>query len=253
MYATGMCPPNYHTGFGRARLVFHFDKEMQSQVEKAEADKKTLDKKPSPTNNPIMCMNIKFSTAVTLAMKSLTDDKGSFSSYEVTTKLRDMVNKGEVAFTDRTAEDIGGVTTFRVEAVDVKAIVEDAYAARLFNRTNNGSYFTYTPVAKASGCPVAAPVQPTPVQTFQVTAPVSTPVPVAKVPVPAVTLPPTQKLKDYLNGRGAGSQVTMKQVQSRFDSLKGVTCGAYALQLESLGYPVTKNGTNTSQWFVTVK
>ena len=143
MCITGACPPYYY-GTGRvARQVFGWSTDLQKQIESS--DKKPLDKPTSLNQNPIMCKTLKFQTAVIVAIRaSLSPNKTVFSSYDVTQKLREQVNSNEIAFSDKTPEDINGNTTFRVEAEDVKEVIQDFYNGGLLTRTNNGRYFEYS-------------------------------------------------------------------------------------------------------------
>lgn len=214
-------------------------------------------------------MNLKFSTAVVVATRLVGDNGNKFSAFDVAQKLRQLVNDNDIALTDKTLEDVNGRQTYRIEVFDVKEVIQDYYEARMLSRTNNGRYYEYAivknwqPQVTGSTAPAALPTVPhTPHKpwwsssvplppTVNVASPLK---PVANVPAPSssVLSPLNQKIQAYIAGRGKGSNVTMKQIQSRFDSVTGVTCGAYALHLEALGYKLNKPNTKTSEWSVLV-
>lgn len=195
---------------------------------------KDVDKPASLTQNNPMCMNIHFVTAVALAIEGL-KSSAPFSAFSVTQKLRQQVNGGEIAFTDKTPEDVDGTNTYRVDHEEVRSVVNELYNLKVvtgLQRKDNGRWLEYYPV----GNPVPAPVP------VQAVTPTPTPQPTA-LPVDAAL---RQKIQDYLVGR-KGQKVTMKEVQSRF---KGVTkqCNEFGALIASMGITVNTSGT-PSKWF----
>jgi hypothetical protein len=222
---------------------------------------KGVDNSPSPKQNTDMCMNVKFQTAVLMAVKEVSS-RPSFSAFDVTTALRGLVNQGEVALTDKTTDAVGGLQTYRIEHQEVNDLLKEMYAAKVMGLTRvpNGTYFEYsvdnvvasTPMVKATP---ATPATAGPVGSIGCGCPTGPTGPVGTTGATCCqTSPPNAtKLINYLSGRGVGSQVTMKQIQSRFDTLRGVTCEDYAKQVASLGYLVQKdNGKPVSEWYVQV-
>lgn len=189
---------------------------------------------------------MKFSTAVLVTLRDVVTAKSPFSVHDITKSLRDSVNKGDIAFSDKDTEDVDGVTTFLVSHDDVREIFNDLFRSGVLNLTkkHNGSYFTYEDCGSNSQC---ACKSTTPSQTT----PASQATSLQSPPQTSVSQDFSQKVDCYLLGRGRGSVVSMKQVQSRFDSLK-LSCTDYATALASLGYRVDKSAPYPSKWTVTV-
>jgi hypothetical protein len=177
--------------------------------------------------------NILFTTAVLLAVGELRQS-GSFSYFDVTKKLRDQVNQGQVAFSDRDLEDVDGVSTYRVDHNEVKTIFNDLWENDVIvnlDKSYTGRYWqfsnTTTSVASAPNNAVAT--------STSVTAAVRNP----------TQDPLSQQIVNYLRSR-VGQPTTMKQIQSR---CKGVnkTCGDYANLVIKLGYIVSNAHLPVSQ------
>ena len=186
-----------------------------------------------------MCMKIRFVTAIALAVEQLRSS--SFSAFNVTKKLREQVNAGDIEFSDKSPESVDGQTTFRVDHEEVRSVLNELYNLKVVSglqRRDNGRYLEYVPCTSS---PVT-PVIPSPYLNIVTT---SSPVP---TPLPPDALL-RQKIQDYLKGR-RGQRVTMKEVQSRF---KGVDkkCNQYGALIASMGIPVNTGGT-PSAWFVTI-
>lgn len=210
-----------------------------------------LDKITRLMNNTNMKQTL-FSTAILLAVAELRQ-AGKFSAYDVTRKLRDQVNKGELTFTDRTTEDLDGVQTYRIEHDDVKDIFNDLWsndAITNLSRKHNGNYWEFSDAAalKPSFVGGIGPVTRltlTPVTVCGANGnPLTTQVVTSRATVTSKD-PLTSQVIDYLRGR-AGTPTSMKQIQSRF---KGVTktCEEYAKLLIGAGYIISNSNLPISQ------
>lgn len=186
---------------------------------------------------------LKFSTAVLMAIREVLATKPTFSIRDVTLYLREAVNKGELAFSDKTPEDVDGITTYRVDHFEVKEQFGDLYASGLLSLTRRyaGSYFEYSAVPASASAPSPASSSPS----------VNVPIATSSVMVNQ-SAPDNIAILAYLAGCGKGSTISMKQIQSRFDSVRGVSCADYATRLAALNIPVTKNGNYPSKWTVTL-
>lgn len=185
--------------------------------------------------------NTILATAVLLAVGELRQ-AGKFSVLNITKKLREWANTGELELSDRTPEDVNGVNTYRIEHDEVKTIFNDMYNNSVIinlSRGFNGSYYEYadngsaSTVSSTSGWPKA------------IIAPRSYP----KQPfVTKQTSDPfVQTILDYVSScRSSGKSVSMKQVQSRF---KGVskTCQEYADILVRAGYVLSNASSPVSR------
>jgi hypothetical protein len=186
-----------------------------------------------------MCQQMKFSTAVLVAVRDVAAAQPKFSVHDITKALRESVNQGDVAFSDRTTEDVNGVDTFRVAHDEVKEYFNDLVGSGVLNlnKRHNGNYFEYSDNGAVSSTSAAsAPISSTPKN--------------ASVPTNGKT-DLSAKIKAYLDGRGSGSVVSMKQVQSRFDDEK-FTCADYGAKVQALGYMLDNSSPHPSKWTVTV-
>lgn len=189
--------------------------------------------------------NLTFTTAVFTAAQQLR--KNSFSIYDVTRRLRSLVNDGSIVLSDRVPQDIDGSQTYSIAHEEVKGVfyelIENGILTGLDKR-DNGTYLLFfeKPVVDAviaMSAPSAPPVAP-------IQSPVVMPTP---LPDDAVLM---QRVQDYLSNR-SGSNVTMKEIQSRFKGIRK-TCDEYANLVARLGYPIDSWGRNStpSRWTVTV-
>lgn len=221
-----------------------------------------------------MCQNLKFSTAVTVAFTIVGVSFKPFSAYEVTQKLRELVNGEDIAFTDKSPESINGVNTFRVESQEVKDIINDFYEARFLTRKNNGKWFEYT-IAKDWTSPLN--VKSTNVATLPANAPTISMGAITGACPPShytaqVVTPPRQfnvscsgtfpvktntalkgldnKIRSYILAR-RGQQVYLKQIQSRFKGVSA-TCRDYRNAVSAMGFTVTQKSRKVSDWFLMV-
>jgi hypothetical protein len=199
---------------------------------------KLLDNLTNPNYNILMCKQVKFVTAVALAIQDIRSSP--FSAFNVTQKLREWVNKGDVAFTDKSPEDVDGVTTYRIEHQEVRSTVHELInngVVQGLDTRDTGrfiEYFESAPIQCVSPTPTPqAPTNPRAGHTPLVSVCQPSPLP--------ADADLRQKLQDYLKGR-AGQNVTMKEVQSRF---KGVskTCQEWAKLVANIGLPVNSSGT----------
>lgn len=212
-----------------------------------------LDKFTSLSQNTnTMCKQIRFVTAVALAVSELRKSP-SFSPLDITKKLRGQVNDGEIAFSDKEQEVIDGITTYCVKYDEVKEVFRELLHFVVINdighRNNPIGYIEYydsNPQLVASG---QVTLSPAPAPAVVIRAPVvSAPLSLnsAKYSVPYLGF--INDVKTYLAGR-IGQLVTMKEVQSRFKKVKGVTCARYATMLESVGFKLAKSG-GSSTWSI---
>src|SRR5581483_3101057 len=133
-----------------------------------------LDKRAKLFNNSNM-RQLLFNTAVILAVGELRSECSHFSIHDVTQRIRNKVNPGEWAFSDRPQETVEDIVTYRVDHEEVKTIFNDLYANGILTnltRQHNGSYYEYsdaTPSAvKAVACSptgraIPVGIAPTPV------------------------------------------------------------------------------------------
>jgi len=226
--------------------VFCTDRRGHAIAHPSNTPVKKVDKPTSSVNTPDMCMTVKFSTAVVSAIRDVCVTKNSdkFSAYDITQHLREQCNQGELAFSDRISEDVrgDGTVSYRIEHPEVKEIIEDLYNARLLTRSYNArGYWDYSSGFQANST----------VQLATASQPVTAPKPsTTKSHVIAATSDPlAQKIQDYIQGRGNGAIITLKQIQSRFKGLP-LTCASIAMRLETIGYNVNKVGNYTSKWTV---
>lgn len=206
--------------------------------------KKDVDNVPSLVQNTRMCKQARFVTAVLMTVGELR--QSPFSAYNITKRLREQVNAGDLAITDKTPEDVDGVTSFRIDHNEVKDVFQELLHHNVVTGLTSrdaGQYIEYSDSQPTA----TAPQQK---QTARQLLGIATCV---GVPVQATTPndPLKQKTKDYLIGR-RGQAVTMKEVQSRF---KGVnkTCKEWADLISGIGLVVNSYGTSTpSTWVVQV-
>jgi hypothetical protein len=196
-----------------------------------------------------MCKQIRFVTAVALAVSELR--KSPFSVFNVTERLRDQVNSGDVAFLDKPTAVFNGATTYAVEHTEVKEVFQELMRAQIIKDLsvrNAGNYLEYSEGQPSS--PVATTVQPTTLfpNPAALVAKIFQPAPARSVST-ALGNSFDNKVRDYLNNR-RGQTVTMKEIQSRF---KGVskTCKEYSDIVANLGFSVDTKGT-PSYWTVNV-
>jgi GTP-sensing pleiotropic transcriptional regulator CodY len=164
--------------------------------------------------------HILFSTAVLLAAGELRA-QGSFSIHQVTTKIREWVNSGDVVFSDRSPL-IGGSFAYDVNHQEVKEIFTELCDEKILSNLDcqfNGTYniFTCKNLVKQV---TQAPTQKTAVWNRQVTSAKIAPV----------------DLLSFLKAR-RGQAITMKQIQSRFKDTPR-TCADYANIVLSLGFVI---------------
>jgi hypothetical protein len=240
----------------KGNLVFGLSNELNDLLNNFEANNyqiNPLDKLTNLPHNKNMSQTIKFYTAVLVTIRDLAKYQQKFSIYELTTKLRESVNNGGILFSDRDTEDVNGVNTYRVEHDDVKDIILDIYNTQVVEliRTYNGTYYEYA-VKLAQLAPVSTSVSQSNVVTKVTSSPTTQPA--AAQANPIKVLVPNMALVDYLFGRGTGSVVTMKQVQSRFDTVRGVSCVDYAKQVEDHGFKVDKTRSKfPSNWSTVIR
>ena len=186
-----------------------------------------------------MSKNLKFSTAVLVALNEVSK-KPSFSAYDVTRYLRDAVNNNQITISDKQTENIGGLSTVRIEHNEVKAQFQDILDSGLVDLQGkfNGVYNEYNKKTTY----IAAPVNQSNPKANHVV-----------VPKNVTTIPTfAAQVDKYFRGFAKGCKITMKQVQSRFDSRTGVSCADYAKELARLGYLVNQSGQFASYWTVTI-
>lgn len=93
-------------------------------------------------------MTKSFNTAVLDVIKEFTDKQEQFSAYDVTKRLRELVNTGAVELDQRQFEDVDGQTTFRIDHGEVRDAVRAAYVSGAmgdYKRQRVGAYFLYVP------------------------------------------------------------------------------------------------------------
>ncbi len=184
-----------------------------------------------------------FHTAVVLAIVEIrAKQPNGFSVHDVTKYLRNQVNNFEIALSDGTTEDVDGVDTYRIEHNDVKAIFNELFengALVGLDRRHARGHFEYfnVPSAPAIVSLKATPSLSTAIQTT--------------IARNTVAGPAEKQLRAYLDNHSAGSQVTLKQLQSRFKGIH-LTCKDYALLVESFGYSVDKTDLYPSWWTVNI-
>jgi hypothetical protein len=136
----------------------------------------------------------------------------SFSAYDITTKVRAVVNAGAVVLENRPVEDVNGRQTQRVTHDEVRPLVRSIMDTQSsYDRRFNGDYIVYQP----NGTPATPSLSTT----------VATPIPASK----SLTFTPTgttstgsfsgsqsvdkTRLVTYITNKGSR---TLKQIQSRF-------------------------------------
>jgi hypothetical protein len=227
---------------------------------------------PVATTQKKTMKTLLFATAVIVAIGDLRQSKPQgFSIYDITSRLRDQVNNGELSFSDRAVEDVNGQQTYRVGHEKVKALFHDLYNNGVItgldkeyaSSTDGFGYavFVNRPAAQPTTAAQAASVSPSSAFRLPVTS-----VPVTQPAKPAATVVPTPvkataprqtinnsdvvtKVLNYVNNLRQGEYRTMKQIQSR---LKGVSasCQEIADKLASNGVFVEGRNAPVSQWFV---
>ena len=180
-----------------------------------------------------------------------------FSIFDITRTLRHKVNDGEIQITDKNPQTIAGKTTYSIDHFEVRNIFLGAVSSgeingliRTFN--NAGGYNLYqnddTNSVSLANTVASIGQQSTAFATNQ-TMPAT---PVVRPIIAPTNQVDTNALRTYLtNMKGKVSQVSMKRVQSRFDSVQGKSCQDYATLIESLGYQVIKAPSDApSKWYV---
>jgi hypothetical protein len=236
--------------------VTAFDSSVMDTLKKVYNDvfdtsKKPLDKPASSVQNKPMTITL--ATAVLLTIKEFAT-KPSFSAYDITSAIRDKVNSKAIELNDVKIFIYRGQPTADIPHFRVNTLVREFTDNKLVDLTfkDNGSFREYS----ATHIDTSAPKVPTPtpisygIFSLPLPNPKAPSVPKAALNIPQqnAALPANNSLTVYLDGK-VGTQVTMKQIQSRFDSIRGVSCKDYANRVESLGYSVHKNG-SPSKWTV---
>lgn len=217
---------------------------------------------------------MKFSTAVIFAMQDLLKDQLSFSIFEITKRLRELANYGELALSDvPNLEDDGEEVVagakpsnkrYLIPHDDVKEIFLDLYNNGVFPElkvSDNGSYRVFTLCEdedKDVSC-LCKSYTTNPVVDSNITYPDVNVAPAVANVADATVLKakPSDTNFDvevdqtalYLFNR-QGEKVTMKEIQSRLKGRK--TCKEIADMVASMGYPVNSLGEYPSKWTVTV-
>lgn len=131
-------------------IAFAFDQSVLDACNRAEKIKAELDKKKNLPQNNLNMKNIRFVTAVLLAVGEVR--KAPFSVFNVTQLLRQQVNGGQLAFTDKSLEDVDGINTYKVEHSEVKEVFNELernnVVTGLASRPNKG-YIEYYPSVKS--------------------------------------------------------------------------------------------------------
>jgi hypothetical protein len=229
---------------GLPQRTFGWSKDIADAIAQADAayeaerEKKRLGKinqlTPPQTIQKVKTMkNLLFVTAVLLAVGELRQTKPQgFSVHDVTTRLREQVNQGDISFTDKSYEDVDmsdGTTlnTQSVEHSEVKALFNDLYANGVITGLDKSyatGYITYVN-RPAQIAPAGTTTQPSvagvsPIGSNSVIVTTGK----AQGPFPTINNSLTQdKIRQYLSNTPKGQPRTMKQIQSR---LKGylATC-----------------------------
>ena len=194
-----------------------------------------------------------FSTAVLLAVGDLRQLKPQgFSLYEVTRRLREQTNKGEIAFSDKSIEDVDGIQTFRVVHDEVKAVFNDLFENGVVSNLKkswdrNGGFFVFVNDSAPATTPAPTPVAtPTPASTPTVASSLVT----STAPLPTIhNTDVVVKLLAYVQGIPSGAYRTMKHIQSRFKGIP-LSCEEIAKKLVSLGYHVENSTAPFSRQYV---
>jgi hypothetical protein len=192
--------------------------------------RKILDNQTKKEHNTIMCMNIRFVTAVLITVGELRAN-GTFSINDITKRLREQVNSGEMAFVDRLTEDINGETTYLINHDEVKEVFHEL---RHFNilrglqeNLKPGGWMVY---CNAAMTPILKP-NPVPRISSEVSA----------VSTQTVSLSLMDRVQTYLKGR-MGQSVTMKEIQSRFKDVP-MRCSEWSEFVAGMYLSVDKSGT----------
>lgn len=228
----------YHPKFGAQSA----DTTGCHKVDTTQFVPKSVDNPPSLDNNTSMCKQARFVTAVLMTIGELR--QSPFSAYNITKRLREQVNAGDLAISDKTPENVDGQTSFRIDHNEVKDVfrelIHHGVVTGLTSR-GAGAYIEYsndvTPQIVAS--PTASVAVTCAGQV--VPPPFTPPAPVFVNAKQTIDAALRQKLQDYLTGR-IGQPVTMKEIQSRF---KGVykTCQEWGKIVSDMGLTVDTTGT----------
>jgi hypothetical protein len=244
----------------------------------------SVDPTASLKQNKNMKLTLTLDEAVVDTAQKFKKTGNQFSIFDITRKIREDVNNDVYTLVGVQQKTISGRLTFNIEHQDVRRLFLDAISQGIItNLTQNyntaGGYNQYqeevqplisssvtntVQCVKLNPAPrpaLTATTATTPTQTLGVSLPdagiiVSSPTSTATLTSKGLTVTPVlpgyfkDTLNTYLNGRGSGSMVTMKQIQSRFDEITGVTCEEYAEALASEGYKITKPTVYPSQWYI---
>lgn len=223
-----------------------------------------LDKPTNLKYNTNMCdSNIHFVTAVLLTVGELR--KNPFSIYQVTKRLREQVNQGELSFVDREVEDVEGNQTYRVDHVEVRSVFRELMDNNILTGLSSrdaGPYMEYydtvnvdaSPLPKgvvdASGpCCCAVAPQASTQSLINCAGQVTSSQTQKAVVVMSDDIQLRVKLIDYLRGKSGKGIVNMKQIQSRFKNVDK-TCREWGEYLLNIGLSLNKHQNTPSNWFL---
>lgn len=170
---------------------------------------------------------LKFFTAVLICINELTQTNKPFSAHDVTKKIREKVNNGEVQFSDRDQEYIDDVLTQKVNHLEIREIVRELYENYFvfdWDIQRGAGFILYAP-KNSTAIPVNQPVQvidwPSDKTTDDIKKLFSQPIGGLSNRSP-VTLAHMAKVKTYLAKKKAlGQSATLKDV-TRALGVKGV-------------------------------
>ena len=204
-------------------------------------DQKPLDKKTNLPHNKTM-KNVLFQTGVLLAVNSVRVSQPTFSIFDVTKSLRNLVNSGTFGFSDKQPTTLAGVSTYFVDHQEVKVIFEDLIASGavkdLTESNNPGGYREFSDTIKqmAPKAVFTKPYIPKPT--------------IVSNTAPASSSVFDAQLNQYVKNRSqSGFTTTMKQIQSRFKGV-GFTCDDYVNIVLRLGFMVKRTDLPVSQQYV---
>jgi len=199
-----------------------------------------LETKQTDTNQTKKQMKkLLFDTAVLDTVCTFTENQQNFSAFDVTRKMRKLVNSGDLIVLDGTPTTFQGKATTEILHNNVRSVVREIFEQNDvsdYSPVDTGAYMLYTFNGPATATPTPLPFQ----------------TPVAPTPVATVTASSTfgfdDRVKAYILKQNArGINPTLKEVQSCLRRQGNYKCEALRDVVIRLGFKVNGNTATLSK------